>query len=551
MTFIDIINFLLNMFGSLCFLLFGMKLMSDGIQKSTGDKVSSLLSFMTKNRFMGILTGCLLTMIIQSSGATTVMTVSFVNAGLLSLVQAISVIFGANIGTTITAWIVALFGFNFKIQAFAVPIFGIGYILYTLKKLKSQNIGMAIMGFAILFVALDWLSGSISKNVENFTFLINIQQMGILSIPLGFLVGILFTALIHSSSAMTAIVITMAYNQMLTWEFSAAMIIGSNIGSTIDSIMASFNSTPNAKRTALVHVLFNFTSAMIALIFLRPFTRFVDFIIPGPVTDNITFHIAMLHTCFNILGTLIFTPFINQIAKLTLRIIPENADKIKPVYKLDFVERSAMENPAAAIIIAQNEINKMFGASHQMFSRLNLGFIEGFKSFMAAHFEVLQDEENYIDQMNFCLTKYIAGCEKLDLTNSQRLQLQKMNIIVEETEALSDAVMDIGIIISKMQSKNFDYSKEQLKFIIPYLQLVDKQLKIISQSLWKNLSQDEFTSIREIENNIDENKRTLKKYARTQLESGADANAQLTYIDLVRKIEKLGDHCFAIANVEV
>lgn len=539
------------MFGSLCFLLFGMKLMSDGIQKSTGDKVSSLLSFMTKNRFMGILTGCLLTMIIQSSGATTVMTVSFVNAGLLSLVQAISVIFGANIGTTITAWIVALFGFNFKIQAFAIPIFGIGYILYTLKKLKSQNIGMAIMGFAILFVALDWLSGSISKNVENFTFLINIQQMGILSIPLGFLVGIFFTALIHSSSAMTAIVITMAYNQMLTWEFSAAMIIGSNIGSTIDSIMASFNSTPNAKRTALVHVLFNFTSAIIALIFLRPFTRFVDFIIPGPVTDNITFHIAMLHTCFNILGTLIFTPFINQIAKLTLRIIPENADKIKPVYKLDFVERSAMENPAAAIIIAQNEINKMFGASHQMFSRLNLGFIEGFKSFMAAHFEVLQDEENYIDQMNFCLTKYIAGCEKLDLTNSQRLQLQKMNIIVEETEALSDAVMDIGIIISKMQSKNFDYSKEQLKFIIPYLQLVDKQLKIISQGLWKNLSQDEFTSIREIENNIDENKRTLKKYARTQLESGADANAQLTYIDLVRKIEKLGDHCFAIANVEV
>lgn len=540
------------MFGSLCFLLFGMKLMSDGIQKSTGDKVSSLLSFMTKNRFMGILTGSLLTMIIQSSGATTVMTVSFVNAGLLSLQQAISVIFGANIGTTITAWIVALFGFNFKIQAFAVPIFGIGYLLYINKKTKGQNIGMSLMGFAILFIALDWLSGSISKNAENFTFLIKIQEMGMMSIPLGFLVGIVFTALIHSSSAMTAIVITMAYNQMLTWEFSAAIVIGSNIGSTIDSIMAAFNSVENARRTALVHVLFNFSSALVALIFLKPFTQFVDFIVPGLVTDNITYHIAMLHTCFNILGTLIFTPFIEQIAKLTFKIIPENKDKLKVItYKLDFVERNAQENPAAAILIAQNEINKMFSTSHQMFSRLNLGFIEGLKSFMAAHFEVLQDEENYIDQMNFYLTKYIAGCEKLDLTTQQRLQLQKMSTIVEETEALSDAVMDIGIIISKMQAKKFDYSKEQLKFIIPYLQLVDKQLKIISQNLWKNLTSDEYSSIREIENNIDNNKRTLKKFARNQLESGADANAQLTYIDLVRKIEKLGDHCFAIANVEV
>lgn len=214
-----ILSTILQIVGSLCFLLYGMKMMSDGIQKSAGEKLQAALHFMTGNRFTGLLTGCLLTMIIQSSGATTVMVVSFVNAGLISLGQSISVIFGANIGTTITAWIVALFGFNFKISAFAIPLFGLGYILTIIKKWNHQGIGQAVMGFGMLFIALEWLSGAISLNADTMSFLPAIQELGGRSIPIAMLLGILITALIHSSSAMTAIVITMAYNRLLTWEF--------------------------------------------------------------------------------------------------------------------------------------------------------------------------------------------------------------------------------------------------------------------------------------------------------------------------------------------
>ena len=276
-----ILSTILQIVGSLCFLLYGMKMMSDGIQKSAGEKLQAALHFMTGNRFTGLLTGCLLTMIIQSSGATTVMVVSFVNAGLISLGQSISVIFGANIGTTITAWIVALFGFNFKISAFAIPLFGLGYILTIIKKWNHQGIGQAVMGFGMLFIALEWLSGAISLNADTMSFLPAIQELGGWSIPIAMLLGILITALIHSSSAMTAIVITMAYNRLLTWEFSAAIIIGSNIGSTIDSIMAAFGGNANAKRTALVHVLFNCTTALLAICLLKPFTTLVDIIVPG------------------------------------------------------------------------------------------------------------------------------------------------------------------------------------------------------------------------------------------------------------------------------
>ena len=202
---------LINFAGSLCFLLYGMKLMSNGVQKCAGQKLQKALAFMTGNRFVGLLTGCAITMIIQSSGATTVMLVSFVNAGLVTLEQSIGVVFGANIGTTITAWIVALFGFNFNIETFAIPVFGFGYLLTIIKKIKNEGLGQAIMGFGLLFIGLGWLSAAFQfeeggKFVE---FMQRIQGHGAFSIVLAVMVGIFFTALIHSSSAMSAIVITM------------------------------------------------------------------------------------------------------------------------------------------------------------------------------------------------------------------------------------------------------------------------------------------------------------------------------------------------------
>ncbi len=195
MDFGNVIFALFNFAGSLCLLLFGMKLMSDGIQKSAGARIQGVLGFMTKNRFLGLLTGCLLTMVIQSSGVTTVMVVSFVNAALMTLEQSVAVIFGANIGTTVTAWIVSLFGFDFKVSAFAVPIFALGYILSVIRRHRYANMGVAVMGFSLLFIALGWLSEAISLNSENMSFLQKIQNLGFWSYPVAVCTGIVVTAL--------------------------------------------------------------------------------------------------------------------------------------------------------------------------------------------------------------------------------------------------------------------------------------------------------------------------------------------------------------------
>lgn len=543
-----ILSTILQIVGSLCFLLYGMKMMSDGIQKSAGEKLQAALHFMTGNRFTGLLTGCLLTMIIQSSGATTVMVVSFVNAGLISLGQSISVIFGANIGTTITAWIVALFGFNFKISAFAIPLFGLGYILTIIKKWNHQGIGQAVMGFGMLFIALEWLSGAISVNADTMSFLPAIQELDGWSIPIAMLLGILITALIHSSSAMTAIVITMAYNRLLTWEFSAAIIIGSNIGSTIDSIMAAFGGNANAKRTALVHVLFNCTTALLAICLLKPFTTLVDIIVPGKVEDNITYHIAMLHTLFNVVGTTIFTPFINQIGKLTELLIKSDEKSLPTVYKFDFPEKAANESPAIPVISAQNEVGRMADVAVQMFDRLQYGFMDRSGRFVTDHFDNLLHEEDYLDQMQEQLTKYLLRCEQMNIDDKTRSNINVMIAITSELESMSDDCLSIGVYIKRMTEKQYFFPKEDFDRLLPYLELARELLQFIYKNINKELTHDQLEFANEIESQIDKERKALKKIARTRLESGANVKAELLYIDLVRQIEKIGDRCFSIAE---
>ena len=542
------IQTLLQFAGSLCFLLYGMKLMSDGIQKSAGEKLQAALHFMTGNRFKGLLTGCLLTMIIQSSGATTVMVVTFVNAGLITLQQSIGVIFGANIGTTITAWIVALFGFSFKIETFAVPVFGIGFLLTIVRKWHAQGWGESIMGFGILFIALSWLSKTFTIDNSTLSFLPALQNWGVWSILLAFAIGLVFTALIHSSSAMTAIVITMAYNKLLTWEFSAAIVIGSNIGSTVDSIMATFGAKVNAKRTALVHVLFNCVTAIIALCCIKPFTQFVDFITPGLVEENITYHIAMLHTCFNCFGTLLFIPFTKQIAHLMEHIVKADKDETPTTYTLKFPETAAIESPTACIITAQKEVGAMSDVVVQMFDRLQYGFTDHSGRFLVDHYEHLVDEENYLDQMHEQLTKYLIRASQLDIDERMHSNISVMIQIVEELESLSDDCFSVGMYIKKMTDKQIVFPQEDFDRILPYLELARELLYFIYKNINSVLKQDQLDFAHEIEEQIDAERKALKHIARKRLETGANVKAELLYIDLVRQIEKMGDRCFSIAE---
>lgn len=548
MSISSILSIFLQFFGSLCFLLFGMKMMSDGIQKSAGDKLQAALHLMTGNRLTGFFTGCFLTMIIQSSGATTVMVVSFVNAGLIELSKSIAVILGANVGTTITAWIVAIFGFNFEISAFAIPLFGIGYLFTVIKKIRNPGLGQAIMGFGILFIALQWLSSTISLNSGSMNFLPALQDKGIFSYIIAFVIGIIVTAMIHSSSAMTAIVITMAYNQILTWQFSTAIIIGSNVGSTIDSVMASFGANANAKRTMFVHVLFNSVTAIVALIFIKPFTQLVDLIVPGTVTENITMHIAMLHSMFNIIGSVFFMPFVNPLCKLTHLIIKDDKASLPSIYKFEFPERAAHESPTIPVVSAQMEVRRMADISVQMFDRLQYGLTDLSGRFVVDHYDNLVREEDYLDQMQEQLTKYLLKCAQLDIDDKLRENINVMISITGELESMSDDCLSIGVYLKRITEKHYVFKKEDFDRLIPYLELARQLLQFIYKNINKALSKEQLDFANELESQIDAERKALKKIARKRLEDGADVKAELLYMDLVRQIEKIGDRCFNIAE---
>ena len=545
---------LLSFAGSLCFLLYGMKLMSDGIQKSAGQKLQTALSIVTGNRFVGLLTGCILTMIIQSSGATTVMLVSFVNAGLLTLEQSVGVIFGANIGTTITAWIVAFFGFNFKISLFAVPIFGIGYILLSVKKIKKEGIGLAIMGFGMLFIGLDWLS-SIFKDSSGLTDFIHlVQGYGILSLALAVVVGIVFTALIHSSSAMTAIVLTIAAKNPDFWEFGAAMVIGSEIGSTIDSIMAAIGAQANAKRTAGVHVSFNIATCVVALILFKPFLAFIDMVVPGTVQDNIVYHIAALHTCFKLLGTVIFLPFVNQISNLMRKLIKDDEVLSVKKYRLEFSEKTAREVPETMVFNAQKEIVSFVDVVVEMFDNLQVG-INMLKDgeaekFVTEEFDKIEQLEDYTDQMHEQLTPYLVRCSSLNISEESKSNISHMMQISEELESMADGCLSIAVQIRKAVQKKMPFRPEDLERLIPYFELSRQLLQFIYKNVAKiqKLSKEQYDFAADLENQIDAERKNLKKVARKRLESGADVKAELLYLDIVRQIEKLGDRCFDMAD---
>ena len=525
--------------------------MSDGIQKSAGQRLQKTLAFMTGNRFVGLLTGCVLTMLIQSSGATTVMLVSFVNAGLISLEQTAGVIFGANIGTTITAWIVALFGFNFKIETFAIPIFGLGYLLTIIKKHRKEGLGQAIMGFGLLFIGLGWLSKAFEFSPAMGQFIGSIQNFGVLSTTIAVLAGIVFTALIHSSSAMSAIVITMGYNHIISWEFGAAMIIGSSIGSTVDAVMASFGSNADAKRTALIHVGFNCATVVLALAIFKPFLTFVDFITPGNVEENMIFHIAMLNTAFKVMGTIIFLPFANTIARLT-RILIKDDEKVDGTrkYHLEWNERLAAESPEGCVFRAQKEITFFSENVVEMFDELQAGLSNFDDTFIKERHPKILELEDYCDQMQELLSAYLVKCQHLHLSDEAKDNVQLMLRLVGEMESMSDCCLSISIQIKKALEKQVVFKKEDFNRLIPYFELGRQLLYFIHKNVSKvqHLTPEEFEFASDLEQQIDDERRELKRIARERLEKGADVRAELYYMDIVRQIEKIGDRCFDVAE---
>lgn len=542
----NVLSQVISFIGSLCLLLFGMNMLSNGIQKGAGSGLQKLLGKITGNRFYAVLTGIGVTAIIQSSGATTVMVVSFVNAEILTLEQAIGVIFGANIGTTVTAWIVSLFGFNFSISAMAIPMFGFGYILKYFKKFRIHNFAECFMGFALLFMGLGLLKESLTLGpTANKVFSI-INEWGLGGILLGVLTGAIITALIHSSSAMTAIVLTMAAGGTLSWELSGAIVLGSNIGSTVDAVMSSFGASVNARRTAFVHVAFNVTGTIIALLIFRPFLSLIDIIIPLEPSANITTHIAMLHTIFNICATLIFIPFVNQIAMISRKVISETATEKDEHYHLPAILPHSRINADLYSYQIQTEISKMSAKIMEMLDSVCNSFTNPNNA--DEENEHVKYLENYIDEMNAAITGFLQKCSRLPNANrKERQHFSDLIHITDTMENLSDETCSLMHTVKKfVTDEKYRTDSKRSREIMDYIERVRIFFEQVCVYFTIGFSAEERNSGEIIEQRIDETKKELKKESRKRLEAGADVKEELNYMDMVRKIERAGDCVYGI-----
>ncbi len=537
---------ILEIIGALGVFLFGMKVMSDGIQKAAGEGLQSVLNHITANRFVAVITGFLITAIVQSSSATTVMVVSFVNAGLLTLTQSIGIIMGANIGTTVTGWIVSLLGFKFKISAMALPIIGLGLPLYFSKSSKRQDWGEFMIGFGILFLGLSFLKDSMPKlDAQMVTFLSPYTGRGALSILIFILAGALITIIVHSSSASMAITLTMAFNGLLPLDAAAAMVMGSNIGTTIDAFLASIGANVNARRAARVHILFNCAGVVVIAIFFNPFMSLVRAIVPG---DDITLNLAMFHTMFNIINTVLFIGFVPQIARLVEKIVPAGESEVGlGKYKLAYIDSTIQNIPEINIMTAQKEVSHMTKLVEDMFEIYTEVFKHPDKK-MGSKVKEIREMEDYSDQMQEEITKFLIACSGESLNEHGRNNVSAMMRIVNELESIADSCYDLILLSERRFKKDIPLHSNAIKELVPFMTLVQKFLYFIKSRINEHMDKETLKEAYDMENKIESIKKSLKREVRKNLKSGADVKGELLYLDIVRNIERIGDYCLNIAQ---
>jgi phosphate:Na+ symporter len=554
----SIVGILFRLAGGLCLFLYGMKAMSDGVQQAAGDRMQQALNFMTRNRFVAVITGLVVTALVQSSSATTVMLVSFVNAGLLTLTQAIGVIMGANIGTTTTAWIVSLVGFKFSIASLALPAIGIGFISRTIKW-KYQAWGEALMGFGFIFLGLETMNESLpTVSPESMEFINQVSSMGVMSILIGLGLSTGVTLLMHSSAATITLIITLAFRKIIGYEMAASMILGANIGTTIDAIMAAIGARTVAKQTALVHVLFNVVGSVVALVFFKPLLLLVDVVTPGsPGGAGIAAHLAMFHSIFNVMCTVVFIPFVNQFAVLVTFIIKGDIQKDSEApahYQFVYRAASIQDTPELSILRAEKEIRDMAGIASSMYASFS-GAIkatpeaENREEMVGALMAEMQKKEAYADEMREVLTSFLIQCsrdEQLNPRAGRRVTL--LLRIIADIEDMTDECCGLLFLLDRSVKKNQIIKGKEMEALVPYVDEVEDFLTLVREHLGRSLTPEQVKQAREMEDNIDQSRNHLRKLSRKRIEAGKDVKTELLFIDLVRRIERLGDYCYDISS---
>ena len=526
--------------------------MSDGLQKATGPRLKQVLGFMTTNRFAGVVSGFATTALVQSSSATTVMVVGLVDASLLSLRQAIGVIMGANIGTTVTGWLVALLGFKFSITSAALPAIAIGTAFKFIKSIDRNDWADMLLGFGLLFLGLGLLKDSvpdIRNNPEVLVFLTKFTDRGFLSIVVFIVAGAILTVIVQSSSAAMAITLTMTFSGWIDYPTAAAVILGENIGTTVTAYIASFRSTPNARRAARAHTLFNILGVVWMAILFRPFLNLIDLIVPGEVSGRveITAHLAMFHSFFNIFNTLIFVGFVRQLEWVVERLVRGKESDDSEAYHFQYVASPLRETTEVNIIAAQSEIGKLSELVGDLFSYFLALFHDPKKSVRSRRREYRRKSDRSVE-MHEKITAYLIECSRDSVSEDMAGSINGLLRVVTELESIADTCGKLIRLAEQKYEKKVNLDPDMAEAIVPYSKMVEEFLQFNKRHIAGNLTEEEYRKAAKIENKINERQKELKRASQKRLRKGRSVKAELFYIDVLRHIEHIGDFSLAVSE---
>ena len=544
----------LKLIGSLGLFLYGMKIMSEGLQKVAGDRLRSILTAMTTNRVTGVLTGVLITALIQSSSATTVMVVSFVNAGLLTLAESISVIMGANIGTTVTAWIISIFGFKVDMAAFALPLLAIALPLIFSGKSNRKSVGEFIFGFSFLFMGLSYLKANapdLNANPEMLAFVQNYTDMGFFSILLFLFIGTILTMIVQASAATMAITLIMCANGWISLELGAALVLGENIGTTITANLAALTANTQAKRAALAHFVFNVFGVIWVLIIFHPFMQLVNWVVDTFFqTSNpevaISYKLSAFHSIFNICNVCILIWGVKLIERTVCALIHPKEEDEEP--RLRFITGGMLSTAELSILQARKEIHLFAERTHRMFGMVqDLLHTEKDDDFNKL-FSRIEKYENISDNMELEIANYLNQVSEGRLSSESKLQIRAMLREVTEIESIGDSCYNLARTINRKRQTNQDFTEKQYEHIHFRMKLTNDALAQMIVVVEKPEHQSiDINKSFNIENEINNYRNQLKNQNILDVNNKEyDYQMGVYYMDIIAECEKLGDY---IVNV--
>ena len=553
----------LQLIGSLGIFIFGMKVFSDGLQKVAGNKLRAILKGMTRNRLMGIFTGFGTTAITQSSTTTTVMVVGFVNAGLLTFIESTGVIMGANIGTTITAWMVAVFGFKFQITPVAIAMIGIFFPFLFVGNQRLRNLAEAMIGFGILFIGLDFIKNSvpgINENPEMFVFLDGLTDFGFASTLLFVLVGTILTLLTQSSSAATAITLVMLSQGWITFPIAAAMVLGENIGTTVTANIAALIGNTQAKRAARFHFFFNVIGVCWMLLVMTPFLLGIDWVIqffsasdisvlsddPAART-NATLALSLFHTSFNVFNVLLLFAFVPLLVKLVEWIQPEKPGA-REGYQLRYIHSGLMSSAELSLEQAQKEIQHFAAIIVKMHYSFN-GLLFKDSQLRQKFLDKIEEREQVTDRLELEIAEYLVQIlENANLSLSSINQIRYMQNMIHDLERMGDIYYEMSRTYSRTIEEGQSVPGDVMDELQEMLSTVHEALVFMAQNLKDSMVKVDLKKAMELENGINNLRNCLRDRHYGRLEQGAySPRIGVMYLDLLNRLEKVGDH---ILNVQ-